>query len=505
MSLSISPSSLQESLFCTICTYEPLEVFKYLEKLHSLNQLIKGELLKASGKALQTKLSIFDQKQIIKISLIFIEGESTNLFLYDNLLNNFKDHLNKATCDEYIQICSLLRFLEIAKSKQPPNQIVVSFLENLKRLLSGHLKNNNTLIDALCSKLNSDQVETAVCADILEMVIDVGIIHEKTIACKKAFEKIKARNIEYCNRTLTSNFNLLHFYFQYLAKKKLGQKKNFYNQDNFYLTLSSKIQCSVNDLALSQIDSMTCSMVKARVRDPSVLRTFARKIFKLASYFKIDDYKIIVRILDNYAKLNIQNPLLFEVFYNYFITKNIKPDAVDPLTLLHTTALFRINGSSKVKTLTLSKRLSPYVVLPKNNSDLLKLEIMKLFIDRMFPKISILMPKSYEKAKQLKGMISPVQQKVSDFLTTCGLDNECEAFIDDYPYPLDIVLRKKWVIVEVDGPHHKDISGKVWLGNDVLKNFLLNKKWKLIRIDANAITKSTQSSLNKLKTAIESM
>lgn len=473
------PDSINR-VISSISAAPPDEILAILETLpahHSFERTI----VKAASHGLKPHLSHFSIEQLIKISHIYLEADSTASTLFTQLLDEYKGRLPTMSRDEVLALFALADELDSFKAKRPPNQIIIQFLCDLQELLFQQLKNDGPLVTQILS-------EPIHSITLLEMLIRLNVPKKKLAVCQQLFAKAKPHLLSHYHADEALALHAFIFYCRILSQcSRLTRKKNFYKEP-FYQSTAAKVQWASKQFALLQLCVLVESCAVARIRDTSLLRTIARAVMAFEEREVLGNMHALIRLLDSYAVLNIPDSRIFDLLFKRIVTNNLRPaPGHEELTALHATALFGATGASKRKVSCIVASLSPHVVTPTNSGDLLKLELIRLFCRALFPKLPPLL-QSTGAAEHIRGHISPVQQKVSDFLTSHGIENECEAFIEDYPYPVDIVIRSPFnVVIEVDGPHHYDVSGTTLLGKDCLKNVLISQRWRLFRIEASKV------------------
>ena len=430
---------------------------------------------KIAAKKIIPHLSDRPKEELLLLVNFFVDCDCTNPELFEKLLQRISELMNIFGVEEVLGLLTICEKLEECKSKLSPNQVLVKFLGNLQSLLYEQLPKETRWLLQIREGLNKKIYPPLVSEAALKALVLLGELKIKQMQAYKAqLVAIKARLLQNTHLPPLALANIAIFFSSSLKGQTC--KKNFY-EESAHFEMASRLQYSVNSLSLPQRSDIVESFAGARIRDRSLLRTFARKITQEDIF---PNLPLIIKHLESYAKLGYPNQNIFETAYKVIVLSGVKLPKENTLEALYATMIWGANPGISVKKIkALYLQLTPDVDL-NFCQDWMRYELIDRFSRILFPNLKF---PTLAATQKNPGNVSTSQQAVADFLTTEGEEVECEGFVEAYPYPLDLILRKRKLIIEIDGPQHYDISGKTRLGKEFLKDFLLqNSDWNIEHI-----------------------
>lgn len=439
-------------------------------------------------KRVVSHLPHFSSEEVFAITRLFVGCDCTNPDFFESLLQRVQEILASFKAVEIVDLLAITEKLEECQAKIPPNQVLVKFLQDLQLALYEHLQNEAPLLHKIREDLDQGVYPHSLSEGALKALLVLGNLKPKQSRTYKAqLESIQLKLLRDHRLSPVSLTNIA-VYFSKCVKNQ-ASKRNFYS-DTGHKTIASRLQNDVHALTLSQRSDIVKSCAKGRIGDRRLLRTFARKLSQQEVRDVLPNFHDILTHLKSYAELGYPNQNIFAVAYQMIVVAGVSLPKDSTLDTLYATIVWGANpgtiSARRIKQLFLA--ISPHVE-PAACDAWMRYELAQRFSRILFPNPSLpaLTGKAIEQLEKekvsLKGVVSSSQQAIVNFLVGEGEEVECEARVEGYPYPLDILLRKRKLIIELDGPHHFDVSGENRLGKEYLKDFLLqHADWNIIHI-----------------------
>jgi len=487
--------------------YSTKEIYDFIVN-YNHTQPLPSSIYNAAASFLSRDLSTLTLKELIKLTEVYIEADSTHSIMSD-LFNEFNRNTTLGP-EEIISLLLICQKTASLKEKQPPNQILVNFLEQLKNKVISLIEADITLFNELKSKLNTSIYTNMTVAVVLDaLLLTNNPISQKSLkkVSQKAIDLLLSHYSNDYTSTPTTYINL-HLVQASVLSTLYGRNYNnvnIYNSKSSYRTNAAKIQWMVSNLSLGNITALATANAKSSLRDISFLKTLSRQLSNLVNSQPLNPTNLpsLITTLESYAKLNINNPQLFDLCYRQVVPSSacLNMSDEDAIRLLYGTSIFGLTGShrSKVKHIlsAVSSRFNNGSTTTLNPDSLLRLELIKLFARAYLPNPALPLTGSGRTATSNPGNCSLEEQIVSNFLNKKNIVHIQEGFIPEYPHPVDFIIErssnphiKSDTIIEVDGPYHFDRSGITYRGLDILKNYLLQSRWNVIRVDVRDIDES---------------